>query len=117
MHCFYHQSIPAIGICKHCSKGICSECAADLGHGLACKGKHEQEVENVQAMISRATQVQSTNTTYKYMSPIFFLVIGSIFFCSGLFLNNRSSTFTMILGAAFLIYSAYLFVVVRSAYK
>ena len=117
MHCFYHQSIPAIGICKHCGKGICNECTADLGHGLACKGKHEQEVEDVKAMISRATQVQSTNKTYKYMSPIFFLVIGSIFVGSGFFLSSRSSNFSMILGAAFLIYSVYLFAVVRSAYK
>ena len=45
MHCFNHPDRTAIGSCKGCCKGLCMECTADLGHGLACKGQHEEMVE------------------------------------------------------------------------
>lgn len=44
MKCYHHPGLEAVGICKFCSKGLCAGCAADLGHGLACKGEHEGEV-------------------------------------------------------------------------
>lgn len=37
MRCFTHQAKEAIGVCKACSKGICADCAADLGHSISCK--------------------------------------------------------------------------------
>ena len=44
MNCYYHQSHPAVGICKNCQKGICDECAVDIGNGLACKNQCETQV-------------------------------------------------------------------------
>jgi len=44
MNCFNHPDVPAVGICKACQKGLCMECAVDLGHGIACKS-HQEEVE------------------------------------------------------------------------
>lgn len=47
MKCFNHNEIDASGQCKHCYKGLCKKCVTDLGHGLACKGVHEAEVEKI----------------------------------------------------------------------
>jgi len=45
MRCFNHQDHEAVGCCKACGKGLCPDCAADLGHALACRGSHEAMVE------------------------------------------------------------------------
>lgn len=46
MNCFYHPQVSAVGICKYCQKGICTECAVDLGHGITCK-HHQAEVNEL----------------------------------------------------------------------
>ena len=53
MNCFYHVDRPAVGICKSCSKGLCSECAIDTGKGIACKGKCAERVIEVENLIDR----------------------------------------------------------------
>ncbi len=53
MKCFYHNSIDAVGICKNCNRGVCSECAADLKNGIACKNRCESEVQAVNELINR----------------------------------------------------------------
>lgn len=47
MNCFYHPTAVAVGTCKSCNKGLCRECAVDLGKGLACKGRCEEDVKAV----------------------------------------------------------------------
>lgn len=78
MHCFTHQHNVAVASCKHCGKGLCVNCAVDLGHGVACHG-HEKEIEDVRAMMLRANSTHSINTRYKYSSPLFFFAPGAIF--------------------------------------
>ncbi|PWT98936.1 MAG: hypothetical protein C5B53_06095 [Candidatus Melainabacteria bacterium] len=54
MKCFRHRESDALGICKNCSKGLCSECAIDLKDGIACKDTCREKVERINAMISSA---------------------------------------------------------------
>ncbi len=44
MICYYHPTEAAVGICKHCQRGLCSACAADVDDSLACKERHEERV-------------------------------------------------------------------------
>ncbi len=37
MRCFYHPETEAAAICKNCHKGLCPDCALDVGNGMACK--------------------------------------------------------------------------------
>jgi hypothetical protein len=53
MRCFYHQEKESVGLCKYCAKGLCVECAIDLGKGLACKGKCEEGVRAVIELVDR----------------------------------------------------------------
>jgi len=51
MKCYYHHDCDAVGTCKSCGKGLCEECQVDLGKGLACKGRCEEEVQALIALI------------------------------------------------------------------
>jgi hypothetical protein len=53
MRCFYHQDREAIGACKSCNKGLCAECAVDLGNGLACRGRCEADVQAVIRLVDQ----------------------------------------------------------------
>jgi len=45
MKCFYHPERDAVGVCKSCGKGLCGECAAEVGGKLACKDKCEDQAK------------------------------------------------------------------------
>lgn len=36
MKCYYHHTKDAVGVCRHCSKGICTDCLSDTVNGIAC---------------------------------------------------------------------------------
>jgi hypothetical protein len=57
MHCYRHDPIPAVGICKACFKALCSECAVDVGNGLACRGECEQKVDELNQMWDRSAKI------------------------------------------------------------
>ena len=57
MKCFYHPSVDAVGSCKRCSRGLCSDCAAEREGGLACRGKHEADVDAVSSLVARSLRL------------------------------------------------------------
>ena len=67
-------------------------------------------------MMLRANATHTTNTRYKYSSPLFFFALGAIFLIYGFMNPGRTSTFTMILGGALLVYSVVVFFAVRRAF-
>jgi hypothetical protein len=53
MYCFYNPTPGAVGICKHCQRGLCPACAADVdGDGLACRDRHEAQVRMTNRLVS-----------------------------------------------------------------
>src|SRR5262249_52940930 len=69
MHCFYHQDKYAVGVCKSCGKGVCIECAVDLGKGLACRGRCEESVRAITQLIDRNIQLPNNPTTARLVIP------------------------------------------------
>lgn len=65
MRCFNHPETEAIGTCKACNKGLCLECAADLGHGLACKSAHVEAVEDLNTLVARNVRIGNINARGK----------------------------------------------------
>jgi hypothetical protein len=116
VRCFNHPDREAIGSCKACSKGLCSDCAVDMEHGLACRGKHERAVENLHNMVARAAQVQATSGKVKYAAPIFYAFMG-VFFCGFGYSREGLRSFLFPLGAGFLVWSVFVFMANRRAYK
>lgn len=78
MQCFSHPDRAAVGLCKACSKGLCAECAADLGHGLACKGTHEAAVEQLHNLVERNSRIAKVNSFAKYTWSIVFTFMGLV---------------------------------------
>ena len=56
MRCFYHQDREAVGLCKSCAKGVCAECAVDLGNALACRNRCEERAQSVVKIQDHAIQ-------------------------------------------------------------
>jgi hypothetical protein len=61
MRCFFHPANEAVGVCKNCSRGICSQCAAVVEDSLACKGRCEQKVATLNQLLARAPQAHQIN--------------------------------------------------------
>ncbi len=108
MHCYFHVDRPAIGLCKHCQRALCTECAVALDDVLACKNRHEEQVRMV-LQWQRLGLRQSERTKAGYVrNAIFYCVVGMLFVGFGLaqyrFLGLQAIFFILIGGA--LLYAA-----------
>lgn len=84
MNCYNHPDRLAVGICKNCQKGLCRECAVDVGNGLACKDACEDEVRAINETLQRGKSAyQKTGKAYKRTAIIFGLV-GGLFLLFGI---------------------------------
>ena len=90
MHCFYHQDKEAVGSCKSCGKGLCPDCAADVGKGLACRGHCEEDVRAVVALIERniklspqTARILESSRKVRSSAATFNLAAGAIFIAWG----------------------------------
>lgn len=113
MRCFDHRDSEAVGLCKSCGKGVCSACALDLGKGLACKGRCEEDVRALIGLIDRNIKLSPTTSrlieasgSARTAGALFLLVCGAVFLVFGL-LSHRRFDFAAILGACFIAYGAF----------
>src|SRR5687767_693572 len=79
MHCFIHNAVPAIGICKYCGKGLCPQCAADTGLGLACLGSCEERVETMGRMVAHNPRIMRTANAQNRSVALFGIIMGVLF--------------------------------------
>jgi sulfite exporter TauE/SafE len=80
MNCYYHPDKPAIGLCKHCQRGVCSDCAALVEDCLACKNRHEEQVRAMGLQLVQAKRVRSDYLR----NTIFYGVVGGLFTVFGI---------------------------------
>ncbi len=108
MICYYHPDRPAVGICKHCGRGLCSECAAMVDDTLACRARHEAEVRGLNLMAARGIQ-QAVRVASGYIrNAIFYGLVGVLFGAFGLIeyrFLGLEAVFFMLIGV-FLLYAA-----------
>jgi sulfite exporter TauE/SafE len=108
MRCYYHPEKPAVGICKHCQRGLCNDCAAVIEDVLACKNRHEEEVLAMEQLTARNI-FQSKRVSSAYTrNAIFYGLVGTLFTGFGLyqypFLGLQAVFFILI--GLFLLYAA-----------
>ena len=63
MKCFYHHDRDAVGSCKSCQRGLCSDCAVDFPQGLACPSRCEADVKDLITLIQNNVKLSSTSTS------------------------------------------------------
>ncbi len=117
MKCFNHPEIDAVALCKHCSKGLCIDCSIDLGHGVACKGIHEEQVESVNALIERNKKVCAAQPKNLWIMPMFYLFLGIIFAGMGVYKSKSLVSFPVLMGSGFIFFGAIIFIRNREIYK
>ena len=113
MKCYYHSDRDAVGTCKSCGKGLCPECAVDLGKGLACRDRCEVDANAVIELIEqnirmspKADQAMNAALGIRARAAMFNLVIGAVFVLWGLTDPDRL-IFVVILGGCFWVYATY----------
>ena len=83
MVCYYHPERSALGLCKYCQRGLCSDCAAQAGDSLACKGLHEEQVRALEALMHKNI-LQSKRVGSDYLrNTIFYGLVGTLFTAFG----------------------------------
>jgi hypothetical protein len=119
MRCYYHQDKEAVGGCKSCGKGLCRECAADLGKGLACRGRCEADVQAAIASVDRNVKLSETTSRLiglgrsMWLSAATFYLVLSVVFLGWGFPDFERYLLLHILGICFLIYGGYGFLQAR----
>ncbi len=84
MHCFYHRDLVAVAACKSCGRGLCADCASDVGNGLACRDRCEEQVREVNRIIERnKTAYEKTKGAYA-RTALFYALVGALFLAAGL---------------------------------
>jgi hypothetical protein len=82
--CYYHTDKQAVGLCKYCQRGLCSDCVASAGDSLACRNLHEEQVRAMEALMHRnILQSQRVRSVY-IRNAIFYGIVGSLFTAFGL---------------------------------
>lgn len=106
MNCFHHPDRPAIGICKHCQRGLCSDCASLVDDSLACKNRHETQVHALNQMTERNLLASARTGANYRRSAWFYLLTGLLFAGFGLYQlrwMGLQAIFLLLIGA-FLLY-------------
>ena len=116
MNCFYHQTSPAVGICKSCGKGVCPACAVDLGKGLACKARCEENAQEMIDLIDSnirrsafSEQVLTATRQNRYFNSVYMLVLGIVLLGFAAYAAlwsgfNLIALYTGVFGTVFLIF-------------
>ncbi len=117
MRCFNHQDQEAIGTCKGCSKGLCINCAVDLGHGLACKGVHEELVNTYNAIVSKNARVQGVQSRTTTVAPLFYAFMGLVSVGFSIFIDKKLLGFLSLMGIGFLVYAGVIYQLNRKAFS
>lgn len=108
MNCFYHPEVSAIGVCKHCGRGLCGQCVAVVDDTLACKDRHEEKVRAVNLLADRSA-VQAKRAGAGYVrNAVFYGLVGTLFAVFGavqLRFLGLQAVFFMLIGL-FLLYAA-----------
>ena len=114
MKCFYDTTQDAVGTCKSCGKGLSADHAVDLGKGLACKNRCEEDVSSLIALIDNNVAMRATSQKLilgsgraGIVSSLFFLLMGTTFLVSGIVLWERRGLFPVVMGVLFIAWSLF----------
>ena len=116
MKCFNHPDLDSVGICKACGKGLCGECVTDLGHVLACKDRHEENVRRLNDIVVKNARMLSAGPKNILIAPAFFLFLGSVLAGYGFFSNHGVKDPTFVMGVGILVFSVVLFMRGKAMY-
>ena len=63
MKCYVHRTADAVGVCRGCGRGVCPDCAAEVGTAVACRARCEEDVRQVMEALRRQIQMMRPGQT------------------------------------------------------
>lgn len=79
MKCFNHGAVDAVGVCKHCNKGLCLECAIETAGSLSCRGACEQQVALINRLTLQAGASYAKTSKAYLRSTLVYFILGVVF--------------------------------------
>jgi hypothetical protein len=134
MRCFTHHDREAVGICCVCGKGLCPDCAVDLGHAICCRGAceqqaragqapfkmrdmHEQLMRNRDILSQQSQALLRISRRALLLTPILFIVIGGVLALFSFIGRNPLYWIPAFTGILFVVIGLVLLVFQLSLYK
>lgn len=105
MHCYRHAPEPAVGVCRSCGRGVCTQCARDLGPSLACSDECAQRVNRNEALIANGEAGYRMARRGSFIAVVFPLLLGAMLLFFGLTEPHRFNALSA-MGALLLLFAA-----------
>lgn len=113
MRCFNHSESEAVGTCKACHKGLCSLCVVDLGHGLACKDKHEEAVTSYEQLLNSQSRAMFSFPWFNYLFPAVFIFLGIVMIWGSLLSDQGFKSVSFLYGVGCIVFGVIVFIRAR----
>jgi hypothetical protein len=111
MKCYNHNDVDAVGICKHCQKGLCKECIEEVDRSLACKASCVEEVETLNYIVKRGKNITKYAGSQLNPSIIIFFIFGAVSFRLGFRSEGIISMVIYALGFGFCAIALYYYII------
>lgn len=117
MRCFVHHDQEAVGTCRACGKGLCPDCAVELGYAICCHGACEQEARENHALNVRSRTILNAQKRNRFFGPAFIIFMGVVFLGAGLSWRGGLLNFATVSGAGFIAFGIIMYLLNRRVYK
>lgn len=106
MHCFYHEQIDSVAVCKSCYRALCHGCLVQGRGGISCRGPCEEAVALMGSVMERGMSNLRTARTAQQRSSLLMALMGLAMLATGLWQGPRmlSGIGVVCLFGAFLYY-------------
>ncbi len=108
MKCFDDVKRDAVGICKTCSKGLCSDCAIPLGFAITCKGDCESDAVAYQTYIHENQTTKYEVQRNRYQAPAIYAFIGFVLLFINIYMRGWRFSPMTIFGIGIVLFSLYI---------
>ena len=98
MNCFTHQQTVAVGTCKNCGRGLCASCAVALDDGLACAGRCESVVRDLNALLDRNMALAPAASIPWSRNGWLYVLMGAAFLWFGFSNEMPLASFLLVFG-------------------
>ena len=89
MKCYYHNERDAVASCKSCNRGLCPDCAVEVGNGLACRNRCENQVEAINQVSLKNQRALGRSRKFSLGMALLFGVIGVVVMVMGFSLIGK----------------------------
>ena len=116
MRCYYHREADAVAMCRHCGRGLCDACAAEVNKVSACRDRCEADVAALQTMLARSDSAFGTAARQLRIAAFICVLFAGLFVVLSRQMPYAMATWLLLPAAAVLLLGAGLLVFTARRY-